>query len=209
MKNPGGDPKGAEIETEGADLPEMKITRVPDASREDMLKAAGLDGSPRWEGVKRYGHGPDDGPEAASTASDVAWDDPDAVARVMEERGFLSDGGWHAVDFDHGRGEGLTSHVGIVHPDEYVNDDELIAMIEEELGFSYDQVRSVYRQGPKSETQRELRGQIDARLLALSHAGGILSELGRRLGFKVEADGHCEPFDNALSRAREAEKHGR
>jgi len=184
----------------------VKHTKLPDATREDMLALNRLDGSARWSGVSRCGHGPNEVETTDYAPEGALWDDPEEAARELEERGFLVDGGWHPVSFKEGEtrhGGGLTSHRGVLHPDEYVDDDRLIALIEAELGFTYDEIRSVYRQGRKSDSQRELRERIDARLLALSRSGGNLAELGRRLGFFVNEAGSCEVIDNALARARE------
>lgn len=100
---------------------------------------------------------------------------------------------------------GGTTHRGVLHPDEYVDHEALRPMVERELGFSYEQVRSVYRQGPLTADQRELRGQIDARLLALSHAGANVALLGQALGFPVKENGNCRAMENALTRARAEE----
>lgn len=130
------------------------------------------------------------------------------VRRVSDpvEADFLNAGGWHVADIKGGDEEGgVTAHRGVLHPDEYVNEDALRVLVERELGFTYEQVRSVYRQGPLSASGRELRGRIDARLLALSRSGGHMAELGRALGFPVKDDGHCRVMENALARAREEE----
>lgn len=118
------------------------------------------------------------------------------------QRDALFGGGWHVVYAKRGAEDGLTSHRGVLHPDEYVDMSVLRALVEAELGFSYEQVRSVYRQGPLSARQRELRGRIDARVLALSHAGANLALLGRLLGFPVKDNGNCRAMENALARAR-------
>ena len=93
-------------------------------------------------------------------------------------------------------------HRGVLRPDEYVDEAALRGLVEQELGFTYEQVRSVYRQGRLSAEQRELRGQIDARVLALSCAGANIALLGRALGFHVNDAGACEALNNALARAR-------
>lgn len=154
-----------------------------------------------------YGRRASDNPEAEGRHLPLGADDWQAAE-------FMRAGGWTVVDTSRGSGgatagardAGMTAHRGVLHPEEYVDPDTLRALVERELGFSYEQVRSVYRQGRLSADQRELRGQIDARLLALSRAGGNLALLGRALGFKVERDSHCEPMDNAVARARAAEE---
>jgi hypothetical protein len=127
---------------------------------------------------------------------------------------FMRGGGWIIADTSRGSGgatpgardAGMSAHRGVLHSAEYVDPDVLLPMLEEGLGFTYEQVRSVYRQGRLSADQRELRGRIDARLLALSRSGANLALLGRVLGFKVEDDSHCEPMDNAIARAKAAEQ---
>lgn len=134
--------------------------------------------------------------------------DWDAAADEDEHEGdalgFLLDGGWHAVTVNEGGGRsgGMTSHRGVLQGHEHVDSDALQALVENELGFTLEQVRSVYRQGRLSAESRELRGRIDARVLALSQAGGNVAALGRVLGFHVNASGACEALNNALERAR-------
>lgn len=124
------------------------------------------------------------------------------------EADFLNAGAWLVVSIKSGDEEGgVTSHRGVVHPDEYVDGGVLQAMVEEELGFTYGQIRSVYRQGPLSADKRELRGLIDARLLALSLAGGHLLELAKAFGWAIEpADKlggeRCKTMERAIERAR-------
>ncbi len=124
-------------------------------------------------------------------------------------RGRLFEAGWHVVSIKGGDEEGgITSHRGVLHPDEYVDHDVLRAAVEAELGFTHDEVHSVYRQGRLSKEQGELRARIDARLLALSRAGANTTLLGRLLGFGVvapEHGGRCPTIVNALARARAAE----
>jgi hypothetical protein len=114
---------------------------------------------------------------------------------------FLQTGGWQLAD---GAGKGgLTTHRGVLHPDEWEWLDwrRAAAMVEAELGFTITEVRSVYRQGRLSDEQRELRARVDARLLSISQAGGNMAMLGRVLGFSVPADRSCRVIGNALSRA--------
>jgi hypothetical protein len=98
----------------------------------------------------------------------------------------------------------------VLHPDEYVDRDALLGLVESELGFSLDDVRAVYRQGRLSDDQRELRGRIDARLLALSRSGANMLELARIFGFSVNAGNgaggdSCRTLERAIARARAAE----
>lgn len=117
---------------------------------------------------------------------------------------FMRTGGWTVARAKDPALAGMTAHRGVLHPDEYVDEAALRGLVEQELGFTYEQVRSVYRQGPLSADMRELRGQIDARLLALSHAGGNLTALGRALGFYVDDHGNCDAMKAAVARAKEA-----
>lgn len=128
----------------------------------DELRAAGLLPDALDEPVVVNARG--EGVDATATRR-TADLDPESVS-------FLQDGGWSAVSIKgDGGGGGLTSHRGVLHPDEYVDEGLLQLMIERRIGFTYDQIRSVYRQGPLGPDQRELRGRIDVRLLALSRSG--------------------------------------
>jgi hypothetical protein len=121
---------------------------------------------------------------------------------------FLRGGGWTIITSGGGERQrsGMTSDAAnqhaVLHPDEYVSPEALRELVERELGFTYDQIHSVYRQGRLSDGQRELRTRIDARLLALSRAGANMALLGRTLGFAVKEDSHCRAIENALTRAR-------
>lgn len=115
----------------------------------------------------------------------------------------LYESGWHVVSTKGGdEAGGVTSHRSVLHPDEHVDAGALRAAVEAELGFTYDEVHSVYRQGRLSDSQGELRARIDARLLALSRAGANTALLGRLLGFKPDDEGKCQTFKRALRRAR-------
>jgi hypothetical protein len=92
------------------------------------------------------------------------------------------------------------AHRGVLHPDEYVDTRSFQAVVERELGFTYEQVRSVYVQGRKSAGQRGLRARIDARLLEVASAGGNLAALARILEMDVKT------FGRAVARARNARK---
>lgn len=111
---------------------------------------------------------------------------------------FLSAGGWGIATLDGGgRDGGLVAHRGVVHPEEYVDADILRDAACEALGFSYEEITSVYRQGPLAPEQRQLREKIDARLLALSHAGGNMRQLAQALAINEKT------LDRALNRARD------
>lgn len=174
-----------------------KVTVLPPAGRDEQLKRWGLhpDRIADRRGVEAKHLGPED---------IFDWDAEDDTEDAGEALGFLIDGGWHAVSVTDGGGRdgGMTSHRGVLQGGEHVDADALRALVEAELGFTYDEVRAVYRQGPLAPAQRELRNRIDARLLALSRAGGHMAALGQALGFPVKDDGHCRVMENALMRAR-------
>lgn len=157
-----------------------KITVLPDATRDEQLAYWGVNLD---SGLKAKNN------EASNPAAD-----------------FLAAGGWRVVSIkDSGEtGGGLTSHRGVLDEDEFVDDELLLRNVEVKLGFTREQVQSVYRQGPLSSDQRELRDRIDARMLTLFLAGTHLTALGRVLGLNVTPDGHCRPLQNAITRAKDA-----
>lgn len=184
-----------------------RVTILPEAGRDEMMKQWGLNPSAHWPEIDEQ-RVPGDSP----VEGEDGWDDPEQAARDLESQGFLLDGGWHAVTRYEGgsRDGGMTTHRGVLRGDEYVDVEALRAAVERELGFTYEQVRSVYRQGPLTDEQRELRGKIDARLLALSRAGGELNVLARALGMQVKTnrskgDSSCWVMERAIARARAAE----
>lgn len=121
-------------------------------------------------------------------------------------RDWLAAGGWHTVSTRGGGLEGgVTSHRGVLHPDEWAwLDREAVATaVERELGFTLADIRAVYRQGRKSPAQRALRARIDARLLALAESGGNMALLGSILGFYVGKNRKCAVITSALARARQ------
>lgn len=119
---------------------------------------------------------------------------------------FMSGGGWSLVDIRWGDDEngGLTSHRGVLHPDEYVDAGLLVGMVADRLGFTLDEIRLAYRPGRPSAETLAIRDSVDARLLEVSDAGGNMVELGRALGWRVRDDHHCRNMDSALARARAA-----
>lgn len=129
---------------------------------------------------------------------------------------FAEAGGCSIVDTARGSGgatpgardAGMSAHRGVLHPAEHVDVYILQTLVERELGFTRAHIRTVYRQGPLSAYQRELRGRIDARLLALSRSGTNIALLGRVLGFPIKANGTCRALENALARARAKEENG-
>jgi hypothetical protein len=175
--------------TEGID---MKVTVLPDAGREEMLRAAGLEDTARMPGVART----DAGLRAIPGLDD-------------EEIDFLFTGGWHVVDIKNNEDErgGLTTHRGVLHPDEYIDPDALQALVEDNLGFTYAEIAAAYDiTGRPTAVQTEKRRQIDAALLGLSRSGGNLLELAKALGWPIEeADARggerSKKMERALARA--------
>lgn len=180
-----------------------QVTVLEPVGREESLKAWGLNGSAQWSEAERR---PRHSDELDAHDHDTDVDE----GRGLEELGFLLDGGWTAIETHRGsqgwtpgaRDAGMTSHRGVLHPDEHVDGDALREAVESELGFTYDDVHAVYRRGRLSASSQELRGRIDARLLELATAGANVAALGRVLGFHVNASGSCEALTNALARAR-------
>jgi hypothetical protein len=91
---------------------------------------------------------------------------------------------------------GMTAHRGDLDVDTYIDPAEIQAAVEESLGFTYEEVSSAYKQGPKSAAVRQLRERIDARLLALSRARGNMAVLATALGLNEKT------VDRALARGR-------
>lgn len=120
---------------------------------------------------------------------------------LMQSEAYTSDeelavGGFSVIDRTDG---GMVAHRGTLHPDEYVDSATLREAAEASLGFTYEEISSVYRQGPLAPEQRQLRERIDARLLALSRAGGAMATLASVLKLNEKT------VDRALARARDVE----
>jgi hypothetical protein len=159
------------------------------AARADLARAGLLDGAVEQR---------DEDGESTPTAYHRRQPDPQKIDAVQSP--FT-----HVVAFNLktiGEDGGLTSHRGVLAPGEYVDPDVLRKAVEEELGYTYEQIRSVYRQGPLSPEQRKLRGVIDARMLALRRSGANMTELGRALGFRVKVSGNVDVLDAAVARAK-------
>lgn len=181
-------------------------TRLPDATREDMLRGARLPLGDQFAGMGGYDSGAGEDSDDYEIQQDYLDGRPSlgaakyrtgkAGAVVGEEYGFLAEGGWSAVEIGSAFDGGITAHRGVLHPDEYVDPELLRTMIEQHLGFTYEEISSVYRQGRLSPDQRELRATIDAQMLALSRAGGNLTALADDLGIPLRT------IHNAIARAR-------
>jgi hypothetical protein len=128
-----------------------------------------------------------------------------AAARTSPQaRDYMTDvhQGWRIVS---GKGGGwadrcgLVAHRGVLHPDEYVDMAVLVPAVEQRLGFTMAEVRSVYRgRGRRTAAQIDLRACVDARLLDIRRAGGNLELLARAVGVDRKVIGR------ALVRARPA-----
>lgn len=128
------------------------------------------------------------------------------VASAQAEE-FVRSGGWTIVHVKDGDRAGVHAHRGVLHPDEFVDSGVIETLVENELGFTLDEVRSVYRQGRKSDAQLALRARIDARLLEIAETGGSMLELARVFGWDIDAGGkgqNCRTMERALARARGA-----
>lgn len=156
-------------------------------------------------------------PPHGHNAGRRASDNPDADgARHLplgtedaQARDFMREGGWTIVTVKDGARAGISAHRGAVHADEHVDENVVRAAVVARLGFTFDEVHAVYRQGRLSDQQRELRGRIDARLLALSRVGVQVHQLGKVLGLRMRASAtggeRCEAVSNALARAKQEE----
>ena len=157
-------------------------------------------------GGPNHGHRASDNPEREGRQLPLGAEDWAAAE-------FARAGGWTIItDVPGGeaRGGGWqrsggTTHRGVLHPDEHVDNGALLALVEAEFGHTREDVHSVYRQGPLSDEKRQLRDVIDARVLALSRSGANVALLGRALGFPVKDNGNCRAMENALARARQKE----
>lgn len=120
---------------------------------------------------------------------------PDGVAPSAEDPALLD--GFTIVGGNAWGDAGIVSHRTVLHEDEYVDAETLADQIEQEFGYTTEEVAAVYRQGPKTATQREFRTHIDARLLALSLSGASMVAVGKALGLTEKT------IERALARARE------
>lgn len=138
---------------------------------------------------------PTDGQSWDDSATDGQWDGAQTAAEDLD---FLSGGGWHIANADSPHRGGLRAHRGVLFPGEFVDRLSLRDAVLKRLGFTLEQVNSVYKQGRKSDDQRQLRGKIDASLLALSRDGATVSKISEALLLDDNV------VTSALSRARAA-----
>jgi hypothetical protein len=145
-------------------------------------------------GGPNHGRAASNNPEGEGRWVDLS----ESAAQAAE---FMRDGGFIVGSMEGGAQQeraGITSHRGVLRGDEYVDGFRLRDLVEENLGFSYAEISAVYRPGRLTADQRELRARIDARLLALSRAGGNMDALARVLRWDPKT------MDGALARARAA-----
>ncbi len=171
------------------------VTRLPEATRSAQMSLHGL--RPDCVGSRidlEDGH-------------DLANDVP--MLRTIQRpasrdtaRHTLREGGWSVATPGGELNGGLVAHRGVLHPDEYVDMAVVRDAVCGRLGFTAVEIRSVYRQGPMTPEARALRDRIDARLLELAEAGGVMIHLARALGWAMRPNGTCKTLENALSRAR-------
>lgn|SRR5574340_5084 len=126
----------------------------------------------------------------------------------MQERDMLQQGGFSIIEADRGSGRtgdtygggdmGMTAHRGVLHEDEYVDEEILRLMVEKRLGLTYAEIAAVYKAGKPTIEQRQQRIRVDATMLALSRSGANLQAVALALGLSEKT------IDRALARAREA-----
>lgn len=118
-------------------------------------------------------------------------------AVVTTRSGSTGRGGYEAYGY---RDAGMTTHRGVLHPEEHIHQGELVALIEREMGYTIDQLHSVYSRGggPLPGALRALRTAIDCRLLELSESGANMEALYEITGLAGRTARH------AMERARAA-----
>jgi hypothetical protein len=143
-------------------------------------------------GGYNHGRAASSDPEAEGRYVPLGVREQQAAAFMREGRGFtvVLEGDEHDA--------GMTAHRGVLQPGEYVDFFALRSKVEAALGYTYAQISAAYATGRPQADQRQLRDKIDARLLALSVAGGNMTVLAKVLGM-----GHAT-MERALARAKEA-----
>lgn len=116
---------------------------------------------------------------------------------------FMRATGWTVSDTSRGthrggaREAGMSAHRGVLHPEEYVDLTASRGAVEDELGFTVEELHSVYSTGGRIPSDRlDLRDRVDARLLQLSDSGANMDLFGRVTGLNGST------VDRALARAR-------
>jgi len=97
---------------------------------------------------------------------------------------YLPEGGYHIVREDHGNEiSGMRAHRGVIHSDEHVDHERLIEMLEDELGFSFDEARLAFDPLAYAEEVPNYY-LIRDRMVEIHEAGGNISLLADVLGIK-------------------------
>lgn len=104
-------------------------------------------------------------------------------------------------DLEYERG-GLTAHRGILQEGEWVDEERLLELLEEQLGYSREDILWAYSSGKPEGDRLVLRDELDLLFLELSRYGANMTELGRMLGFFVENSRKCPVIIRAIKRAR-------
>lgn len=144
--------------------------------------------------TKRSMHSGDD---YNATGTHLTLDTTDALVRDL----FWSDiGGFNITGDGHGGTRGNPGGATI-HPDEYVDADSLRDAVLKEFGFTSEELSRAYTQRVESVTveDRELRAEMDARMLELRRQGAHMGHFAGALGISRST------VDRAVKRAREAE----
>lgn len=124
----------------------------------------------------------------------------------MQAREFMGHGGWAFVDpRSRASAAGMTTHRGVNAPSDHIDLEHVHEIVEQNFGLTLAEIDAAYTNGRPTHHRAGIRAAIDARLLALSRAGGNLTALARVLGWQIEANGTCRKIDRALARARAAE----
>lgn len=128
------------------------------------------------------------------------------ATEAWQREEFMRSNGWTLVHNIERRAAetGARSHAvnqhTVLHPDEYVDEEIVACLVEDELGFTVEQLHSVYCTGGRIPSDRQvLRDALDARLLELSRGGANMDLFGRIAGLNGST------VDRALARARNAE----
>lgn len=115
------------------------------------------------------------------------------------------EGAHYVLNPDDFRWFGMCAHRGILHPDDYWDEQEVLNRIQIQLGAKITHIQRIYGPGGLTAEDKKFRHDMDALFLKLAEAGGNMSLLGGLLGFTVRPEGGCRTMINALKRARAEE----
>jgi hypothetical protein len=103
---------------------------------------------------------------------------------------------------------GMVAHRGTLseREKELLDWEKVERLVYAKIGATAEEVEAAYteRAGAPSAERLETRAFIDARLLAISEAGGNMSVLATVFGWDIDLDGKCQKMQRALRRARKA-----